>query len=326
MQSIKQSVKDTISQELPPYLKTLVASYVLPEQTHAQILEQIKKDSYQGKVPQKVPKFIIVLGQTGSGKTNLTNMLIASDPNIVLIDSDKYKAYRPDNEEILKNHLTVYSELTRPDGMRHRDEMVIDTMKLKYNILFECAPCTKEGFYVDPLLIKKAGYQIEMHVLAVSNYNSLLSIHERYEHQIESKYECAKLTGIQRHDDAFNSLISCVEQAQKDKDIQIFVYQRGNKPTYQPQLSFSTEDLSIKPKDAVEHIKSIHNRDTIEALTSFHGRYNTIVKKMDERKAPESQRNQLNIIKQRFYEKMAKVFSDLYSRTDLIYYSNMCNF
>ena len=108
--------KDRIYSELPEELKALMRKYILSEDEHNLILQDIKKQSYANKKPVSNPTFYIVTGQTGSGKSNLTSYLYSKEENVVVIDSDKYKAYRPDSQEILDEHLAEYAFLTAPDS------------------------------------------------------------------------------------------------------------------------------------------------------------------------------------------------------------------
>lgn len=81
--------KDRIYSELPENLKTLMKQYILSEDEHNIILQDIKKQSYANKKPEANPTFYIVTGQTGSGKSNLTSYLYSKNENMVIIDSDK---------------------------------------------------------------------------------------------------------------------------------------------------------------------------------------------------------------------------------------------
>lgn len=153
--------KDRIYSELPEELKALMRKYILSEDEHNLILQDIKKQSYANKKPVSNPTFYIVTGQTGSGKSNLTSYLYSKEENVVVIDSDKYKAYRPDSQEILDEHLAEYAFLTAPDSYLHRDEMIVDAIKSKYNILMECATSEKEGLFVNTEILKKADIMLK---------------------------------------------------------------------------------------------------------------------------------------------------------------------
>lgn len=216
----KIRAKDRIYSELPDQLKQLMQRYVLTEEEHLRILEDIKEESYKGKETVANPEFIIVLGQTGSGKSNLTSKIYRSrQNNLVIIDSDKYKEYRGDNEELRKKYLVEYAFLTAPDSYLHRDEMLVDAMSKKYNILMECAPSKKDGLFIDIEKLQKNGYKVQVCALGVSSLNSLLSVHERYESNMLLNRSAAKLTSINRHDDSFASIGDEIGKVQKNSQV-----------------------------------------------------------------------------------------------------------
>lgn len=202
--------KDRIYSELPEELKALMRKYILSEDEHNLILQDIKKQSYANKKPVSNPTFYIVTGQTGSGKSNLTSYLYSKEENVVVIDSDKYKAYRPDSQEILDEHLAEYAFLTAPDSYLHRDEMIVDAIKSKYNILMECATSEKEGLFVNTEILKKAGYNVEIHALGVSSLNSVMSAHERYEALIDAQAQDLQKT-LPTFEKRYNVLVNQME-------------------------------------------------------------------------------------------------------------------
>lgn len=293
----KIRAKDRIYKNLPVDLQELMRKYVLSEKIHNQVLENIKEQSYFQKTPSKKPKFIIVAGQTGSGKSNLTSYLMSIDNNLVSIDSDRYKAYRPDNDEIMRNHFEKYAYLTAPDCYLHRDEMVVDSLKSKYNIIMDCAPSKKDGLFVDIDWIKSFGYEVEIHTLAVSAINSTLSVHERYEALLELNCKSAKLTSIERHNDSYDGLIDSIMKEQNNKDISIYVYKRGKERPYTPVLvydSLNSQNFSC-PLEAIVYTQI---NDIKQTLPTAIDRYNLIYEQMKNRKAPQSQFEQLKLVKE----------------------------
>ena len=293
--------KDRIYSELPENLKTLMKQYILSEDEHNIILQDIKKQSYANKKPEANPTFYIVTGQTGSGKSNLTSYLYSKNENMVIIDSDKYKAYRPDGQEILDDHLAEYAFLTAPDSYLHRDEMVVDAIKSKYNILMECAPSEKEGLAVNTDILNRIGYNVEIHALGVSTLNSVISAHERYEALLELNDNAAKLTSIERHDDSYNSLNKIIKEEQRKKGIEIKVYKRGEQRPFLPEKIYDSEDTINRY--SYEALLEAQSGDLQKTLPTFEKRYNVLVNQMEIRKAPQKQKEQLNQIKQR-YEKI----------------------
>lgn len=293
--------KDRIYKDLPEELKALMRQYILSEDEHNIILQDIKRQSYENKKPVSSPTFYIVVGQTGSGKSNLTSYLYSQEENLVIIDSDKYKAYRPDSQEILDKHLAEYAFLTAPDSYLHRDEMVVDAIKSKYNILMECATSQKEGMFISTEALQRIGYNVEIHALGVSSLNSIMSAHERYEAVLELNDNAAKLTGIERHDDSFDSLIKVIMEEQK-KGTNINVYKRGSKRPYIPEKIYSSTDNIKKYSCPVEALLDAQSKDLQQTLTTFEKRYNVVLNQMQIRQAPQTQFEQLEKIKDR-YEK-----------------------
>lgn len=291
--------KDRIHKDLPEDLQQLMLKYVLSDEEHESILSDIQKVYYADKTACENPKFIIVLGQTGSGKSNLTSKIVTDNQNAVVIDSDKYKGFRSDSEEILKNHLAEYAFLTAPDSYQHRDEMICETLKRKYNIIMECATSEKEGMFVDLDKIKDAGYKIELAVLGVNEINSLISIHERYESQIKLNYKAAKLTGIKRHDDSYSSLTKVVRDIDEN-DVNINVYERGIGFPFIPQKVYDTLDETKKFQSATEALQCTQIKDKKFGLECFERKYTQILSDMFYRNAPEKQLEQLESVRQRY--------------------------
>ena len=275
--------KDRIYSELPEELKALMRKYILSEDEHNLILQDIKKQSYANKKPVSNPTFYIVTGQTGSGKSNLTSYLYSNEENVVVIDSDKYKAYRPDSQEILDEHLAEYAFLTAPDSYLHRDEMIVDA-----------------------IILKKAGYNVEIHALGVSSLNSVMSAHERYEALLEINDNAAKLTSIERHDDSYNSLGKAIMEEQRKKGVKINVYKRGDKRPFIPEEIYNQTDKKGRYSCPYEALIDAQAQDLQKTLPTFEKRYNVLVNQMEIRKAPQKQIEQLKKIKQRYEQIVEK--------------------
>ena len=314
----RKRAKARIDTNLKSWLKKLMDKYVLSEDEHAEILENIKKTSYEGKNRREKPKFVIVLAQTGAGKSNLTSSIYSNDDNLVIIDSDKYKAYRHDNKDILRDHFAEYAYLTAPDAYLHRDEMLTDAMggdnapdamNSKYNILIECAPSGKDGLFVDIDRIQQAGYTVEIHVLGVSSLNSSLSVHERYEDLLERNSNVAKLTSLDRHDDSFTSLNEAVKENQNKKNVKICVYKRGENGKSAPEKVYDSSNDDKRFSCAYEALQYTQNCDLDKTMEQASTRIGKLKDKMIARMAPANQIMQLLKILGR-YEEIQKKRAD----------------
>lgn len=305
----RKRAKARIDPNLKSWLKKLMDKYVLSEDEHAEILENIKKTSYEGKKRSEKPKFVIVLAQTGAGKSNLTSSIYSNDDNLVIIDSDKYKAYRHDNKDILRDHFAEYAYLTAPDAYLHRDEMLIDAMNKKYDILLECAPSEKDGLFVDIDSIKKSGYDVEIHVLGVCSLNSSISTHERYEDSLERNSNVAKLTSLDRHDDSFTSLNEAVKENQNKKNVKICVYKRGENGKSAPEKVYDSSNDDKRFSCAYEALQYTQNCDLDKTMEQASTRIGKLKDKMIARMAPANQIMQLLKILGR-YEEIQKKRAD----------------
>ena len=297
--------KDRIHDNLPEDLKKLMRDHLLSDEDHMKVLKDIKDKSYKGKSAVEHPKYVIVLGQTGAGKSNLTTSLISSDDNIVVIDTDKYKGYREDSSKIQEEYLVEYAYLTAPDAYLHRDEMIYDAMSKKYNILMECATSEKEGMFVNLDRIREKGYEVEIAVLGVSSINSLLSIHERYESQIDLNLSSAKLTSIRRHDDSYTSLRKCVKTI-NENEINVSVFKRGVEFPYKPQKIYTSKDEIKRYASAIDALDFAQLQDKRNTMFNFNQRYAIVQQQMLRRNAPIQQLNQLNEVLNRFNEEKEK--------------------
>lgn len=302
----KIRAKDRIYSELPEELKILMEKYVLTEEEHLKILEDIKEKSYAGKTPVDNPEFTLVVGQTGSGKSNLTSAIYRKKDNMVIIDPDNYKAYRSDNDEIRKNYLVQYAFLTAPDSYLHRDEMIVDAMSKRYNILMEMAPSRKDGLFVDIDELQKQGYKVEICILGVSSLNSLLSVHERYEANMLLNKTSAKLTSINRHDDSFEATNNVIRDVQKNPQCAINVYERGREYPFMPDMIYSSNSDERRFSCPLEALMFAQQNDYRLAVPTFEKRYKTIESQMDNRNAPEEQRKQLEEVKARYDKEKSK--------------------
>ena len=299
---------DRIFENLPAPLKELMREHLLTEEEHEKVLEVIKGRSYRNKKTSEHPKFIIVLGQTGSGKSHLSTSIVRNNPNLVVIDSDKYKGYREDSTDIQREHLVEYAYLTAPDAYWHRDQMIYDAMENKYNILMECATSEKEGMFVDIDKIMAMGYDIEIAALGVSEINSLISVHERYEDQLRDGNIAAKLTSIARHDDSFTSLLRCVRDLDEDR-ITVSVYERGIGFPFEPRKIYMSNDGIRRFETAIDALSYAQLQDKRRTMGDFATRYTTVNQSMITRRAPTQQIEQLNDVFQRFQNER---MSDLY--------------
>lgn len=280
-------------------VKLLMEQYLLSDKEYLRTFYYAMAITFYHKKPVEKPQISIVAAQTGSGKSNLTAKLLRNNENYIFVDSDKYKHFRYDAQEIAKKYPVLYPFLTGPDGYDCADNIYNYAVDNKYNIIKETAPSANKGLLEineEELVIK--GYKVNVHILAVGELNSILSLHERYEKQILSGLRTAKLTPLSRHDESYNALIKNVEDLLNNNNISnLCVYKRGIKEeNFNPKLVFPSHNINNPIKAIIEARKEDNNKTKKE----FADRYNLILEQMNNRNAPNEQIEQLKSVKIRY--------------------------
>ena len=288
-----------ISPGIEDDVKKLMKQYLLNDEEYLRTFYYVFAITFFNKHPVETPEIAIVTAQTGSGKSNLTAKLLRKNQNYIFIDSDKYKHFRYDAKDIAKKYPVLYPYLTGPDGYDHAANIYEYATEKKYNIIKETAPSESKGLVeLNEEELKEKKYNIYIYILAVSELNSLLSIHERYELQILHGLKTAKLTNISRHDESYTALPKKVREIQGDSNISsINVYMRGTKEkNFCPQKIFPS-DKYLTPEKAIIEARKLDNYKTVE---EFNNRYDLIIHQMKKRNAPKAQIEQIEKIKNRW--------------------------
>lgn len=280
-------------------VKTLMKEHLLTDKEYLRTFYYAMAITFYHKHPVKNPKIAIVAAQTGSGKSNLTARLLREDDNYIFVDSDKYKHYRYDAQKIAKEYQVLYPFLTAPDGYDCADNIYQYAIDNQYNIIKETAPSANKGLLgVNLEDVIEKGYTVFVHILAVGELNSILSLHERYEKQILSGLRTAKLTGLNRHDESYNALIKNVESLIGNSEIkQINVYKRGTKENnFEPIMLYPSKIF----ENPIHAIKEARIEDNNATISEFSNRYQLILEQMKNRTAPLEQLEQLKNLRDRY--------------------------
>ena len=220
-------LKTRIAHNVPSDMGEMMLDFALSKDYHAKVLKDIEEDCFLGKEPSLDPVVHLVVSQTGGGKTFLSDSILKENKNIIFVESDSFKSYNPLAKHILEFCPTYYGFLTGLDAYLHRDEIYEKALIGKYNILTEIAPSSKDNFFnVDFDKLLQCGYKIKLHFLAVSLNNSLLSIHERYERQLNSG-KVSKLTDLSRALDSYKAMEDCLQSVINNEDVEVLLYKRG---------------------------------------------------------------------------------------------------
>ena len=291
--SVEPEISDSISYDSGRKM----LEYRLSDKEYFITFLKIVRSVFKGKTPSKTPKSNILLAQTGAGKSNLRSLILKQNPNSVIINSDRYKRFRPDVDYIIETDAQHFGALTGIDSYDHADNINRYAMENGYNILIECAPSVSQGMIgVDTDLMESYSYDVNYHALAVGNLISAFSIHKRYERDIrdrEMKGE-AKLTDLERHDDSYKAMINIIKNMDANK---LSIYRRGTKDEdYIPVLVEAT-DKAVK----FEELQHESNMSYVEEQRKSNmSDYVELKKLIQERQADTSQIEQLEKIMDMF--------------------------
>ncbi|MBQ8425387.1 MAG: zeta toxin family protein [Clostridia bacterium] len=288
-------LKTRISPNVKPEIAELMIEYALTPEQHEKVFHRIEDYCFFGKTPVINPKIYLVISQTGAGKSSLTSHLMkVNHHNTVVIDSDAFKAFNPRKNFICAKYPTLYGYLTGIDAYLHRDEIYQKALKEGYNVLIEVAPSTKERlFNIDFEELENYGYAIDANILAVSRINSLLSIHERFEGQIEAKMNSPKLTDFKRANDSYDSLGMVLEDLLDLDKVDVKIWQRGSYDDMEEGEYMPSPVLLTTDKDeAVSVFNEARRYDEEKTLIEAEKRIKIVKEQMEARRAPTDQRAQ----------------------------------
>lgn len=218
--------------------------------------------------PNKEPMAIFVVAQPGAGKTALKNFVINEAQDLEKINSyiefnpDEIALYHKYYEQIIEkypeNSYKILQKFVKPalDGyLRFR------AIELRNNIIQEGTFASEQYVSIIDFLknggkapigkIKNEGkredrqiqgkYNIEIDVLAVDSFESLLSSYEREQYFIESNL-LARIVTPENHDFSYNKMLNTLRNVeQKCLADTIKVYKRGEKIN-RPELVYTSGD------------------------------------------------------------------------------------
>lgn len=280
-----------------PELAQMMVDFALTPNEHLEALDNIFEYCFKGKSPSDTPKIFLVISQTGGGKSGLTAEILRNNPNTVVIDSDAFKAFNPKKHEIEKNYPTLYGFLTGLDAYLHRDEIYDWALDQGYNVLIEVAPSTKERlFNINFEELLAHGYKIEANILAVSLANSLVSVHERFEGQIEGGMDAPKLTDLKRATDSFDAVELILKDILDLDFVDLKVWRRGKFSNEDEEMVPPPQLVSESKETAQEDFKNARVQDESLAMETIDERIQMVKDSMKQRNAPEDQIEQFKKI------------------------------
>lgn len=269
--------------------------YKLSEEEHNKIYKEIEKEVFVNSTPQDEPIAIIVGGQPGCGKGGVIaytkNQVEANGKCIILITTDEYKPYHPNAIEIARKYPTEYVEIVEQDAGPWTGSIMKKAIDDKQNFIFEGT--LKNDRILDRIQeLKQNGFNVTVRVLAVPRLESLLTVHERYEKQMEV-LTYGRLISIEHHNKAYDGIPAVVDKIEKSGLCTVEVYLRGDEIGKPVKVYSSKEKNERFPtaRIALEEYRKSEGKETIKTAKT---RVNKLRESFVKRNAKESELKQLD--------------------------------
>lgn len=167
----------------------------------------LKEKLFINKIAENHPSILFVVGQPRSGKT--TYIKNTSFSKYININSDEYRVFHQQANEIVEKYPTHYAKLTNYDAHLWGDELFSYAIEHGYSVLREKVP-TDYGL-LEMMKIIPSNYEVALHVVLTGNLESLLRTHERYERDLNEN-KIAKLSSRDAHNKCYQLLPDFVKK------------------------------------------------------------------------------------------------------------------
>lgn len=246
--------------------------YKLTPTEHQTIYRQIEDEVFNEMLVSDEPIAIIVGAQSGAGKgaviTYSKNELEAQGKQVIIITTDEYKPYHPKAIKMAKKYPTEYVSIVEQDAGAWTGQVLRKSIDEGYNFIFEGT--LKNNRILDRIKeMKEKGFSVTVRVLAVPKLESLISLHERYQEQID-KIGFGRLVSTSHHNQAYAGVPSTVDAIEKSGLCTVEVYVRG-KELNKPEMVYSSQVPSTAyptARIALEEYRRIKEADVRKTAPS----------------------------------------------------------
>jgi len=214
--------------------------YALPEATH----ERIFRGSI---VPQLLPQSasaaepvaVILGGQPGAGKTALLNQatetLRSTGPTVV-INGDELRPYHPAYSGLQRADPLNAARYTDHDSGKWVQKLIAEAQERRVNLVIESTMRRPEVFSTTSASLHASGYQVEAHVLAVSERLSWQGVHQRYE-QMTAEGRAARFSTRDAHDAGASGMLDTLSRIESERSAErVMIATRDGRTLYDNRL------------------------------------------------------------------------------------------
>ncbi len=275
--------------------QSIKEKYKLSEKEHNEIYKKIEKEVFRNSTPDDQPIAVIVGGQPGCGKGGVISYTQSEAKTngkcIILITTDEYKPYHPNAIEIARKYPTEYVEIVEQDAGPWTGSIMKKAIDDRYNFIFEGT--LKNDRILERIKeLKQNGFSVTVRALAVPKLESLLTVHERYQKQMEV-LNYGRLISIEHHNKAYDGIPAVVDKIEKSGLCTVEVYLRG-KTMEKPIKVYSSKEKNESFPTARIALEEYRKSEAQAVLTTANTRLAKLRKNFIERNANESEMKQLD--------------------------------
>ncbi|KAG6005009.1 hypothetical protein E4U43_000636 [Claviceps pusilla] len=220
-----------------------LASHRLPPEIARQIFQSEILPAEFSHLPHHAssctsPLAVLAVGQTGAGKTRLSPTILSAMRLVrhregpAHLIADTYKTYHPDYARLMLSTPHLASAATGPDARKWLAMAAEEVTRRSIDVLVESACRHPDDFGDLVRIFSKAGYRVEVVLLAVPAPLSRLGILVRYYEKLpegQSGHLPVRLTPERIHDDSYGGLVDAARFLDRTRLAdQVLIVRRGN--------------------------------------------------------------------------------------------------
>ncbi|MET8427785.1 zeta toxin family protein [Nocardia sp. NPDC004860] len=215
--------------------------YRLPETENERIFRQrIVPQLLSGRTSHDRPTVVFLTGQPGAGKNRVSMMLadvLNARGGFVDVDSDLYKPYHPQYDELLARDDTLMAAYTRADGRAWMAKAHQYARDNKINAIIQETSQNADAVAATMREYRQAGFRVEAMILGVSQAMSNQGILNRYYEQVADGGR-GRLTVQANADQSYDGIPALADRIDNDRlTDQVAVFRRGEEtPRYRNAL------------------------------------------------------------------------------------------
>lgn len=159
----------------------------------------IKERLIKNKHSSVSPIAYILGGQPGAGKSSLQREILKNNKNCIIINADAFRESHPHYLSIQNTYGNEAQNYTQPFINQVTENLIAELSDQKYNLIIEGTLRTAEVPLNTCKQLKKKGYRVELHIMAVKKVISYESTILRYENAI-AQGKIPRATSKAHHD------------------------------------------------------------------------------------------------------------------------------